>query len=202
MLGYISVHDTVADTSLAHTTSRTQGLDLTSASVGCSIPGAAFAHLPSLKEGQDNSKGAADRKKASLKPSGGVLTFLQRLRPGRPSINRVANRTPSTSHPSLDSWNAWQALSETSGSEDNKVRLAALSIFSCFESGSQLLSQVASICIMHHKYRAEPIHVKWHVKHARLQSLRFSFHQRNFIEVYVVPIMGRGYFSSKVLCVC
>lgn len=145
MLGYISVHDTVADTSLAHTTSRTQGLDLTSASVGCSIPGAAFAHLPSLKEGQDNSKGAADRKKASLKPSGGVLTFLQRLRPGRPSINRVANRTPSTSHPSLDSWNAWQALSETSGSEDNKVRLAALSIFSCFESGSQHLHHASQI---------------------------------------------------------
>jgi len=141
MQGCTSAHDTLADTSLPHTTSRTQGLDLTCASVGCSIPGAAFAHLPSLKEGQDNSKGTADRKKASMKPSGGVLTFLHRLRPGRPGINRVANRTPSTSHPSLDSRNAWQALSETSGSEDSKVRL------DCVPGSSAALSQVASICI-------------------------------------------------------
>jgi hypothetical protein len=137
MQGCTSAHDTLADTSLHHTTSRTQGLDLTSASVGCSIPGAAFAHLPSLKEGQ----GAADRKKASMKPSGGVLTFLHRLRPGRPGINRVANRTPSTSHPSLDSRNAWQALSETSGSEDSKVRS------DCVPGSSAALSQAASICI-------------------------------------------------------
>ena len=137
MQGCTSAHDTLADTSLPHTTSRTQGLHLTCASVGCSIPGAAFAHLPSLKEGQ----GAADRKKASMKPSGGVLTFLHRLRPGRPGINRVANRTPSTSHPSLDSRNAWQALSETSGSEDSKVRS------DCVPGSSAALSQAASICI-------------------------------------------------------
>ncbi|DBA72993.1 TPA: hypothetical protein ACH3X2_009938 [Trebouxia sp. C0005] len=90
------------------------------------IPEAAFAHLPSLKEGQDNLEGATEGKKTSMMPSGGVLAFLHRLRPGRPGINRVANRTPSTSHPSLDSRSAWQALSETSGSEDNKVRLGSI----------------------------------------------------------------------------
>ncbi len=169
MQGYTSAHDTLANTSLPHTTSKglTKGLDLTSASVGCSIHEAAFAHLPSLKEGQDTSKGAADRKKASMKPSGGVLTFLHRLRPGRPSINRVANRTPSTSHPSLDSRNAWQALSETSGSEDNKVRS------DCVPGSSAALSQAASICIT--DTQLSPFRVKWHVEHACLQISRLSF---------------------------
>lgn len=76
-----------------------------------------------------------------MKPSGGVLTFLHRLRPGRPGINRVANRTPSTSHPSLDSRNAWQALSETSGSEDIKVRS------DCAPGSLAAFSQAANICI-------------------------------------------------------
>ena len=83
----------------------------------CRIPDAAvLARLPSLK--------GPDRKKPSVKPSGGVLTFLHRLRPHKPGINRVANRDPSTSRSSFDGKNAWQALSETSGSEDNKVRSA------------------------------------------------------------------------------
>lgn len=82
-------------------------------------PTAALARLPSLK-GQEN-------KKPSIKPSGGVLAFLHRLRPGRATgVNRVANRAPSKSWPSIDSGrNAWQALSETSGSEDAKVRSVA-----------------------------------------------------------------------------
>lgn len=76
---------------------------------------AALARLSSLK-GQE-------KKKPSIKPSGGVLSFLHRLRPGRGTgLNRVANQDPSTSRPSMDSHNAWQALSETSGSEDAKVR--------------------------------------------------------------------------------
>lgn len=141
MQGYTSAHETLADTSSHHATSRTQGIDLSSASVCCSIPEAAFAHLPSLKEGQDNLEGATEGKKTSMMPSGGVLAFLHRLRPGRPGINRVANRTPSTSHPSLDSRSAWQALSETSGSEDNKVRLGSI------PASSAALSQVASMCI-------------------------------------------------------
>ena len=81
----------------------------------CRIPpAAALARLPSLK--------GTDRKKASVNPSGGVLSFLHRLRPGRAAINQVANREVSVTRPSSDSRNAWQALSDTSGSEDNKVR--------------------------------------------------------------------------------
>ena len=60
-----------------------------------------------------------------MKPSGGVLSFLHRLRPGRGTgVNRVANQGPSTSRASIDGH--WQALSETSGSEDAKVRLVLL----------------------------------------------------------------------------
>ena len=82
------------------------------------IPSAVeMARLPSLK--------GTDRKSPSGKPSGGVLAFLHRLRPDRATgVNRVANRDPSTSRPSLDAHNAWQAISETSGSEDTKVRSA------------------------------------------------------------------------------
>ena len=76
-----------------------------------------MARLPSLK--------GTDRKSPSVKPSGGVLAFLHRLRPGRATgVNRVANRAPSTSRPSLDAHNAWQAISDTSGSEETKVRSA------------------------------------------------------------------------------
>lgn len=94
---------------------------------GCRIPPqAVFAHMSSLKDGSEGPAGGggADRRRASMKPSGGLLTFLHRLRPGSQGINRVANRTPSFSRPSSDSRSAWQALSETSGSEDNKVRSA------------------------------------------------------------------------------
>ena len=88
---------------------------------------AVLARLPSLK--------AQEKKKPSIKPSGGVLSFLHRLRPGRGTgLNRVANQAPSTSWPSSDSHNAWQALSETSGSEDAKVRsvLACLTAWNSF----------------------------------------------------------------------
>lgn len=81
----------------------------------------ALARLSSLK-GQE-------KKKPSIKPSGGVLSFLHRLRLGRGTgLNRVANRAPSTSRPSIDSHNAWQALSETSGSEEARVRSVLASL--------------------------------------------------------------------------
>ena len=79
---------------------------------------AEMARLPSLK--------APDQRKATIKPSGGVLAFLHRLRPRRASgVNRVANRDPSTSRPSTEGYSAWQAMSDTSGSEDIKVRSAS-----------------------------------------------------------------------------
>jgi len=49
----------------AHMVLSNKALHAKSASIGCSISGSDFDHLPSLKEGQDNSKGAADRKKVS-----------------------------------------------------------------------------------------------------------------------------------------
>lgn len=84
----------------------------------------ALARLSSLK--------SQEKQKPSIKPSGGVLSFLHRLRLGRGTgLNRVANRAPSNSRPSTDSHNAWQALSETSGSvgsEDARVRSVLTSL--------------------------------------------------------------------------